>query len=115
MPPEVFLPALLPACKLGFGLGREGRGSEGGMRAKDLELAGKALGDKGEKGEWGGWEVWEPSFWKGPRRLQRGPGPGGITLGPVRCPLELPLPTGPHASPPLAAPAAEPFTLGLLL
>lgn len=109
MPPEVFLPALLPARKLGFG--REGRASEGRMRAKDLEIAVKALGDKGGRGEWRGWEVWEPSFWKGSWRLQRGLGPGGIMLGPVRYPLKLPLPTGPHASPPLAAPATEPFTL----
>lgn len=52
VPLEVFLPALLPAGKLGLGLGGEGRGSEGGMRAKDLQLAVKALGDKGRRGEW---------------------------------------------------------------
>lgn len=40
---------LLPTCKLGLGLGK--RGSEGGKRAQDLELAVSALGGKGRSGE----------------------------------------------------------------
>lgn len=40
---------LLPTCKLGLGLGK--KGSEGGKRAKDLELAVLALGGQGRSGE----------------------------------------------------------------
>lgn len=97
--------SFLPASKLGPGPGE-------GYKAKVLERAVAALGAQGSGGgveRMGGQGA---AFWKGCWRLQWGPGPRGNLPPPYRrgAHSSRPLPTGPHASPPLAAPAARPVT-----